>query len=333
MHSAREHRYMFPALIVILALVVMVACVDRERDPDAPSGTGPGTPFSEFRTPSPAPTVASSPTPTPQLPVDYGLEGKPRVGGDPGTPGARLTPLVTPEGTFTLPEDVEDPEPQGTGTLQPPTRVAGTPGVATPGPAGGGLFPSVRAQLPNLENYTLTFDGEFSYNAEMEVEASKMSLRYEQSAPGTFHLLSTNSVVVEIWSVNGTMWIRDSEGIKEAPEGFAESFDVTTYLTHLPQIERLSRAEEVGEEVIEGRTTTHYRVSAEDAVQVLPYVDPIRVKGPDGSMDIWLDEADQLVLRMIVDLTWVEVQEDESYSRSTYNISAIGETEDIEPPI
>ena len=57
------------------------------------------------------------------------------------------------------------------------------------------------------------------------------------------------------------------------------------------------------------------------------------MSGPDGAMDIWLDEADQLVLRMIVDLTWVEVQEDESYSRSTYNISAIGETEDIEPPI
>jgi hypothetical protein len=248
--------------------------------------------------------------------------------------GEDPTSQVTPETDNATPDGEGLPEPQATTSPLALAERTVTPGDSATGPDGD-IFPDIRTQGPDLDNYTLTLVGEIVSTEEAtQDQPTNVDLTFEQSDSETFHLLfdAADQFVVEVWSVEDQMWIREEEGINEASDEFADAFDIGVYLSILPEIEGISDAEETGEEEIEGRTTTHYTVPAESAVRYLPSADESQIQDPQGSIEIWLDETSNTVLRLIVDLTWMDAEGGENSNQSEYNVTSIGETEENEIP-
>lgn len=297
----------FLAGIMLLA----AACSDDDdivAEPDVPAGTGSGTPEQDV----PEGTVAEQGTSVISEETEAADE----------TPGEELQP----------------PDPESTSLpLADRTVTPDDPGV---GPQDEGMFPDIRAAAPELENYTLTITGEIDSAAAGDDESSMIDLDYKQSDPETFHLSfdgrnvadGEGENVVEAWQVDNQMWIRDEGQVEEAPDEFAGSFDISSYLSMLPEIERISDAEEVGQEDVNGRTTTRYSVSGSEAVDYLPDTLAADVDEGEGTIDVWVDDEDGVVLRMTADLTWSSAEGDESTYQVQYEVTAIGETDEITVP-
>jgi hypothetical protein len=326
MYALARHRLTLFSILSILILVVAVACTDDDddRDPGAPAGTGEGTPSADFGVPTPDPDATPDPEETPE---HY-------FGGAEREPGERLTPEAAPpdpDATPPLPAP-ETPidEPLAERTVTPDTDVVG--------PEEEGIFPDVRAEGLPFDNYTMTITGEINVTPTDVDEngPATIDLRYEQAAPDSFYLMfdGDDEFVVETWRDGDQLWVRDPDEdvVMENTDELAADFDISVYLTMLPEIDRITDAEEVGQEEIDGRTTTQYTIPAAEAVQYMPGMQDIDFHDAEGSMDIWLAEDENAVMRMTVDLTWMDANDNENSVEIEYEITDIDETADIEVP-
>ena len=298
--------------VVVLLLGLLIAgasCDSDDREPGAPAGTGDGTPVADF----------TEPTPGGEADEDEDVESNatvPPASADDGTPSTSGLPAPDAEGT--------------------PATVAErtvTPDSDAVGPQGEGMFPEVGQVTTALENFTLTIAGTHDIGT-ANTDATGIDLLYQQSAPEVFYILvdGDDQFDVEAWQMDDQLLFRDGEEISEAPPEVAEEFDIGSYLSTLPEVERIPDAEEVGNEDVAGLETTHYSVPADEALQYMPGMDDADVGDTEGSIEIWYAEEDDIVARIVVDLTWTNADDSDGSTNLEYVLADISSTADVQPP-
>lgn len=311
-------RHALTLLLAVALLIFAVACTDDpDREPDVPAGTGDGTPVADFLTPTPnGEEQDEDAAPGPDVTI---------------VPEATVPPADADDGT---PSTSDLPAPEGTGTPAPVAERTVTPDAEAVGPQGELLWPDLSVEAPDLENYTMTITGEIRMADAAGRTDSPIELTYQRSAQDTFYMLyeGDDDFTVETWRIGEQFWIREDDEVNEVGEEMADAFDVNAYLTMLPQIGEVSEAEMVGEEDIAGRTATHYEIPAEEAISVMTGARDAGVHDADGRVEVWIDEEENVILRMVVDLQWSDDADNDNLVDLEYTISDIGETEDVQPP-
>lgn len=314
------NRVFILSLIAVAMMIIATACTgdDDDREPGARSGTGSGTQVADFTTPTPEEGEDEQ---------DESVPGPDKT----VVPDATVPPAGADDGT---PSTSGLPAPESTGTPAPIAERTVTPDAEGVGPQGELAFPDVRSGVPDLENFTLSITGEINIVEQQEGSPASVDLNYEQSAPDTFYLFydGDDEFVVEVWSVGDQMWITEEGEITEATDDIANQFDVGAYMSMLPEINRITDAEQAGEEEIEGYTATHYVIPAEDAISTLPGMQDAEVNNAEGSIDVWIVEDEELILRMLVDLQWTGADDSENSMNLEYQVTNVGETEEVQPP-
>ena len=245
------------------------------------------------------------------------------------TPDSEITPDIEPDVDTT-------PDTDATADVDTTPDTDATPDTATGDDPFGGLA-DLSAEVPN---FTVNFTGNFEnvpddlgelYSAEME-----MTLR--QSEPDVYYmrLMTTGeeAIEAEIWSLPDATYIsEDGETAVELPAGLANEFAPAEALTIVPDVAVLENAEEVGEDEVNGRTATEYVVDAEQAAMILvAQGEDVNISNPEGDMRIWIDEELGVVLQMTADITFENEDGSEGSIDVEYEVSDIGDTEDIEAP-
>jgi hypothetical protein len=257
------------------------------------------------------------------------------------TPDADTTPDMntTPE-TDTTPDATGTPETATTPETTPDT--ASTPDAMTTPTTGAtdSPFEDLGDLAADVPNFTMEFNGEFvnvpddlgeTYNTGFEMMLA-------QSGPDVYHLRLVTTgdevVQVEVWSLpTATYLSEDGSDPIELPPGLAGEFSPADALMAMPPVELIENAEMVGEDEINGRNATEYRIDAEDAVMILvAQGQDITVSNPQGEMTVWIDEELGIILQMDADVTFDNEDGTEGSILIEYVVSDIGDTDDIKAP-
>jgi hypothetical protein len=313
---------LFAVMALILPLGVACAGGDDEdatATPDVPSAA-----------------VTSDPDPVTTPDVDMTT---PDADGTPdsamtGTSDSDVTPDADTTGT---PDSIGTPDTTGT----PDADTIGTPSVdSTPGV--GGTVDDPFAELGDLQadvpNFTLDFTGHFENVPDDtgEIFSADLEMMLMQSEPDIYHLTfittGDEAIELEVWSLADATYIAESGDTPvELPGGMAAEFAPANLLIIVPPVEALLVAEEVGQEDVNGRSTTHYRVDAEDAAVILA-PEGTEINDAEGDMDIWIDDELGIVLQMTADVTWTNADDTDAEVTIDYMVSDVGDTDDIEAP-
>lgn len=141
-----------------------------------------------------------------------------------------------------------------------------------------------------------------------------------------------DAIDIEVWSLADATYIAESGGTPvELPGSMASEFAPTNLLVIVPPVETLAVAEEVGQEDVNGRSATQYRVEAEDAAVILA-PEGAEINDAEGDMNIWIDDELGIVLQMTADVTWTNADDTDASVVIDYMVSDVGETDDIEAP-
>jgi hypothetical protein len=322
-------------MALMLPLAVACAGGSDEDDEEAPTATvevsgAESTPDTAM-TPDmdPASTPDSEMTPDGDIIVTPDAEETP--GADKtGTPDSEETPDADAIGT---------PDADMTGT--PDADMTGTPDTdSTPGV--GGMVDDPFADLGDLQgdvpNFTLDFTANFENVPDDtgEIFSADIDMMLAQSEPDIYHLsfmtTGDEAIEIEVWSLAEATYIAESGGEPvELPGGMASEFAPTNLLVIVPPVETLAVAEEVGQEDVNGRSATQYRVEAEDAALILA-PEGSEINDPEGEMNIWIDDELGIVLQMTSDVTWTNADDTDAAVTLDYMVSDVGETDDIEAP-
>lgn len=333
--------------IMTLMLPLAVACAggdDGDDDPTATVGVSSAvsTPDAvttpedtdSAETPDADTTPAMDPAETPDSDTTPDADTS-------GTPDADTTPDTDTTGT---PDD-DDGTPSAMGT--PDAGTTGTPDADTTGtPGSGDMVEDPFADLGDLQsdvpNFTLDFTGSFENVPDDtgEIFSADVEMLLLQNEPDVYHLsfMSTgdDAVEIEVWSLADATYISESgETPIELPGGVAAELAPANVLVIVPPVETLAVAEEIGQEDVNGRSATHYRVAAEDAAMVLAMgfaPEGTEINDAEGDMDIWIDNELGIVLQMMADVTWINADDTDAAVIIDYVVSDVDETDDIEAP-
>ncbi|MBA2452289.1 MAG: hypothetical protein H0V47_03915 [Chloroflexia bacterium] len=335
---------LFAVMALILPLAVACAGGDDEdatATPDVPSAAV---------TSDPDPVTTPDMDTTPDVDMTTpGADGTPDSAMT-GTPDSDVTPDADTTGTpdsIGTPDTTGTPDADTTGTPDadmtgtPDADMTGTPSVdSTPGV--GGTVDDPFAELGDLQadvpNFTLDFTGRFENVPDDtgEIFSADLEMMLMQSEPDIYHLTfmttGDEAIELEVWSLADATYIAESGGTPvELPGGMAAEFAPANLLVIVPPVEALLVAEEVGQEDVNGRSTTHYRVDAEDAAVILA-PEGTEINDAEGDMDIWIDDELGIVLQMTADVTWTNADDTDAEVTIDYMVSDVGDTDDIEAP-
>lgn len=358
----RWHITLLAALVLIVPL--LAACADDEDDPTATSEEvvatiEPTTGSDDATTPETEPTTADGTgTPDADSTADTGTTtpdttGTPDGTGTPdadGTPDGTGTPDAdgTPDGTGT-PD--ADSTPDGTGTpdadMTPDTtgtpdtgstpETTGTPDDST----GQGMFGDVTQIADEVDNFTLDLTTNVSNlpDGMGVVNSADATVALAQSEPQVYHLMMDASgdqpFQLEIWSLPDAVYIAEDgdDPIQLPPEMATLYTPGEVLMMVVPPVELLQTADEAGQEEIDGRTATRYDVDAETAMAMLMAQGQMSgVTNPQGEMQIWVDEELDVVIQMMVDITFENEDGTEGSIMIDLQVTDIDETTDIESP-
>lgn len=333
----RSRRFLiFVAIALMLPLLAACAGDDDDEDATATPDTASVATEADDATPEMEATTADESTPddagTPEGTADDAetpAETPDAMGTADETPDAAGTPDSTPDTDATADET---PDPVGTADGTPDADSTADTGM------GGGPFDDLTDVQAELPNFTLNFTGQFE-NVPDDTGAmftSDLEMMLAQSERNIYHLrLETTgdeSLSIEIWSLEDATFIAEGGGEPiELPAGTAEQVAPVDALAILPPVELLESAEEVGQEEIDGRTATRYRVEPEQAALILVSQNAT-ISNPQGDMDIWVDDELGILLQMIADITFENEDGTEGRVQVDHQISDIDETEAIEAP-
>ena len=330
--------------VMALMLPLLVACAGGGDDDEEPTATVEVSGAESTPDAATTPDMDSASTPDSEMTPDADMAGTPDSEETPGvdttsTPDSDETPDADMAGT---------PDVDMTGT--PDADMAGTPDAGMTGtpsmdstPGVGGIVEDPFADLGDLQgdvpNFTLDFTGSFENVPDDtgEVFSADLEMMLTQSEPDVYHLsfmtTGDDAIDVEVWSLADATYIAESgDDPVELPGDMASEFAPTNLLVIVPPVETLAVAEEVGQEDVNGRSATHYRVEAEDAAVILA-PEGTEINDAEGDMDIWIDDELGIVLQMRSDVTWTNADDTDAAVTIDYMISDVGETDDIEAPV
>ena len=337
--SRTKRLLLFVALVLMLPL--LAACAGDDED-DATSTSD-----------SPAVEVTTAPESTPDAEADTtpDMDITPDTDTTPDmdtTPDTDMTPEtdMTPDADMT-PESAGTPDMDSTPDADTTPDTDATPDTATtpdsdstPGTGMTGPFGELDDLTADVPNFSLEFMAQFENVPDDtgSLFSADLDMMLAQSEPDVYHLQLTTTgdeaLDVEVWSLPDATYLSESgDSAVELPAGLASEFAPTEALTVMPPVELLQNAEEVGEDEVNGRTATEYRVDAEDALMILmAQGQDVNVSNPEGEMNIWVDEELNVVIQMTADVTFEHEDGEEGSIVIDYMVTDIDETEDIEAP-
>lgn len=242
-----------------------------------------------------------------------------------GTADADVTGTADDDVTGTADADV-------TGTAD--TEVTGTADADGTGTTDADDPLANLGDVSELENYTLTAEGTFDFTG---AGAQAFVLDVQQASPENFHFMVEieSADPIEVWVVADTMFVQAGDtGIQElpfVPGDVTSQFNPSFYLSALQDTEVLQNAQLEGEEEIDGRETTRYTMTAEDwaAAVAESGMEPEDVSGT--GVEFWVDNEENVIIRASIDVSWTV--EGEAFEQTvTWDVTAIGETDEVEAP-
>lgn len=234
----------------------------------------------------------------------------------PGTATSTDTPVPTSTSTATA-----TPEPTPTATASP---------TATPIPIVQNPFADVTTPDAVLENYTVNYFGEFT-TPEGGTESIEMFI--EQSDPTHYHLRAGGEV--EIWVVGDETYFKnpDDGSVFLIPATVDPGLvSPAAYLIQVPNPSNVPEAKAVGEDEIDGRTATHFSVTAEE-YQQFGLTEDETVIDPEGQIDVWIDQELGFISQMKMDVEWTDETGARQAAVLEFSVTKVGTTPEIVAPI
>lgn len=232
----------------------------------------------------------------------------------PATPTLTTTPTLTPTATSTA---------TATETATPTPSPTPTPLPVIENP-----FAELRQPDAVLENFTVSYRGEFE-TAEGGVEGLEIFI--EQSSPNRYHLRS--GADVEIWVIDQATYFRNPDGSVFQIQSAVDPVLVSpaAYLIQIPNPSNISEALEVGEEEVQGRPATQYQV---EPAQFDEFgLAQGAVEGPEGEIDIWIDQEHGFISKMLFEVEWQNESGATLTAQAELLVSDVGTTPEVQAPI
>lgn len=186
----------------------------------------------------------------------------------------------------------------------------------------------------DLPNFTLAF----SYDAtNLSGEAStQVAMSIQQSAVDNYYLkFDTAGQVIEEWLVDGTSYANLDGTVQAMPEGTGVLFEPSTILTQVP-LQDTAGLEKQGEEKVNGRNTTKYRLEGKNVGEFLASGgsggNASDYTNGGGSLDIWVDNDLKIMIKANGDLTWTNPDGTDGEMKYNYEIKEIGSTPAVAAP-
>lgn len=240
---------------------------------------------------------------------------------EPTRPDATATPesTSTPTRTPVPPTPTQTATPSPTATATPIPRVP--IGTITP------LNPAV------VTNFTLTTD--LQLRGVPGQADFVMSLLILQAAPNHYYLRSTTGDSgIESWLVDGTTYLTQADGsVAQLPEGSDTAlFSPALLVQTIPVISGETIGIVVGIEDVNGRQTTHHQIEGEDLLSSTVWLPGNEATNVKGTLDIWIDNETQLVIRRVADVSWRNSDRSEGSFVSAFDLTNITTTEPVTAP-
>ena len=285
----------FVVIIAIIAITTILSACSISGDSDDPD-------------PSPTEVADIAPTATDA----------------PDVPTATTEPTATATAT-TTPTSTATPEPTATATATP----SPTP-TATPIPIVQNPFADAPSPDLVLENYTITYFGEFDTE---NTDPETLDLFVEQSSPAHYHLRAGTEV--ELWVIEDATYFRNPEdgSVFQIPSAVDPGLiSPAAYLIQVPNPANVPQALEVGTDEVEGRPATHYSVSG-DLIALFNQAEDQTVNDPEGEINVWIDQELGFVSKMDVDMEWTDETGVRQSAIIDLVVSMVGTTAEISAPV
>ncbi|HUG14211.1 MAG TPA: hypothetical protein VMM78_04260 [Thermomicrobiales bacterium] len=185
-----------------------------------------------------------------------------------------------------------------------------------------------------LPNYTLTFRMDAAGIPE-EPEPFTFEMEVQQAAVDNYHMrVVAIDTLLEVWVVDDVTYLTQDDGsITSIPGTDMAFFSPSMFLSTVPPLEAELEAARVGEETINGRETTRYRITGED------YLTLAELSGTDeaptdvsGEVNVWIDNELNIMIRQEADVTWTNDDGTEGRLFANYDLGSIGSTARVEAP-
>ena len=259
--------------------------------------------------------------------------GSPTAGASPtrsASPTAASPTTGSPTGGSPTPQIQPTRAASPTGAAATATAEATATATAAPEAPVGEIVPLDPEAIPN---YSLTIrlaatglggpgDSTFDYDI-------------QQSATDRYHLKADSSGTnLEIWKIGDQAFIAQAGGEPAPlPEGSDTAlFSPVTFLQVIPPIDAAANAQDLGTETIDGRSARHYRLSADDYLNGVPFLGEQEFSDAEGQLDIWVDDELKTPLRQQGEVTWTNADGSDGRFTIDYQLTAIGSTPDVQAP-
>jgi hypothetical protein len=109
------------------------------------------------------------------------------------------------------------------------------------------------------------------------------------------------------------------------------AFSPALYLQPIQEDQGLRFADEIGQETVNGREATHYRLDAEDYAQGMAETGE-QITNVTGEGDIWVDNELNILLRAELDIALTDATGTDVETSATWEVTEIGTTQEMSAP-
>jgi hypothetical protein len=315
------------AACAILVMALLAACGGSDSKATSTTGTASGSGATVGAT-----TTVATPTSA-------------TAGASATTPAKVATATTGSTGAATATTAAPDIATATTAAEETPTEASADVSPTDASDSSDDPLEDVKSIDPNdLPNFTLTFSLDAAgMGTDPDAAAeSKFSMNVEQSAVDNYHLKivsadpTSEDQTIETWLVDGKQYADMGTGeVTELPEGTDAFFTPATFLQQVPEVTDTPSFKKQGEEEVNGRKTTHYRLDGKDIEDFFTSTGDETMKGATdgaGAFDVWIDNDLKIQIKSHSDLTWKNADGTPGFMNYEYEINQIGSTAKVSAP-
>jgi len=181
-----------------------------------------------------------------------------------------------------------------------------------------------------LTNFTMAHT--VTYSGVPDTQDSAVQIDVQQASIDNYHLRQAldEQVITEAWLVDGVSYANLGDGqvlqIETPVVTPADMILTVTTFENTPGVQR------VGDDTIEGRAATHYRIEGADYLitYVLPELQD--VSDITGGSDFWVDNEQHFQIKAEGEVTWTNADGSPGSVTYAYAVTQIGSTPAVSAP-